>query len=143
MLLRATLFLILLAVPVHAAEQNPLRLFFDMMERGPITAPSALCRVTGKTRGLHPRLKTRLCAMSRKIGPVQVISGCRAHGSRRAPKSYHRRAVGCKAADVVVKGASRRQVLRYWKRTGGGGRGFYRNRRFVHVDIGPDRTWNW
>jgi hypothetical protein len=100
------------------------------------------CRVSGKTRGLDRKLHRRLCAMSRSLGPVEVISGCRKNGTRRSSESYHKVSRGCKAADVAIAGVPGRRILAYWS-TGGGGRGSYGGRRFVHVDIGPDRSWHW
>lgn len=143
----AACVLLLLFTTQPMAQTGP---FPDFMPHKPGVAVASLprvsargdCRVSGKTRGLHPVLMGRLCAMSRQLGPVNVVSGCRRHGSRRAPRSYHRIAVGCKAADVTIAGVGGRTILAHWAR-GGGGRGHYRGRRFVHVDVGPTRAWNW
>ncbi len=102
--------------------------------------------VSGPYAGLHPRLKANLYKLHRAFGrPVRITpgGGCRARGNKRAPKSWHRRAVGCKAADIIVPGISRRTILKWWANHVGGGRGFYCGQRFVHVDIGPNRTWSW
>jgi len=103
-------------------------------------------KVVGPTRGLHPRLRKRLNGLSRHYGRTVRLTphgGCRKHGSRAAPRSYHKRSRGCRAADVRISGVRGRAILAYWKRTGGGGRGAYCGRSFVHVDIGPSRTWYW
>lgn len=102
--------------------------------------------LSGDIAGLNPVLKTKLLQLHKAFGkPVRVTphGGCRRHGSRRAPKSWHRRAVGCKAADIVMPGIARHAILNWWARHVGGGRGFYCGRRFVHVDIGPNRRWSW
>ena len=102
--------------------------------------------LSGDIAGLNPSLKAKLYRLHKAFGrPIMVTphGGCRNHGSRRAPKSWHRRAVGCKAADIIVPGVSRQALLNWWARNVGGGRGFYCGRRFVHVDIGPNRTWSW
>ena len=102
--------------------------------------------LTGDTAGLSPALKAKLYRLHKAYGrPIRVTpnGGCRARGNRRAPRSWHRRAVGCKAADIIMPGVSRRAILNWWARNVGGGRGFYCGRRFVHVDIGPNRTWSW
>lgn len=141
-----------IALPAQALQTGPFP-GHDRIERkgdgaslmipGARPSLSPACRVTGKTKGLHPQLMRRLCAMSRALGPINVVSGCRAHGSKAAPKSFHRVAVGCKAADLTITGVSGKTILAYWKRTGGGGTGYYCRRSFVHVDIGPTRSWAW
>lgn len=117
-----------------AAKQNVL------WNRGDQPRFSLGCRVSGKTNGLHPRLRSRLCTMSRQLGPVTVVSGCRNSGTNASPRSYHRRAVGCMAADVRIAGTGGRRILSYWKKSGGG-TGSYCGRSFVHVDVGPTRSW--
>ena len=102
--------------------------------------------LTGSTAGLNPALKSKLYRLHKAFGkPIRVTpgGGCRARGNRRAPKSWHRRAVGCKAADIIMPGVPQRAILAWWGRHVGGGRGYYCGRRFVHVDIGPNRTWSW
>ena len=102
--------------------------------------------LSGPAHGLHPRLKAGLYRLHRAFGrPIRITphGGCRRHGNRRAPRSFHRIAAGCKAADIVVPGVARSAILRWWARHMGGGRGFYCGRRFVHVDVGPARTWRW
>ena len=86
----------------------------------------ARCNVVGKMnwKSSHPKLKKGLCRMSRALGKVTVTSSCRTKKKNRgARKSYHLYSRGCKAADVVVKGAGRYRVLAWWKRNIGGGRG--------------------
>ena len=115
----------------------------------PLAFPSSGARagwLKGNTAGLHPLLRARLYRLHKAYGrPITVTpgGGCRAHGNRRAPRSWHRRAVGCKAADIIIPGVSRRAILAWWGRNVGGGRGFYCGRSFVHVDVGPNRTWSW
>lgn len=102
-------------------------------------------KITGPFKGLHPSLKSKLRVIERHFGHVHITphGGCRKHGNRMAPKSYHRIAVGCKAADIIVKGASGKTILSFWQRKGWGGTGYYCGRPFVHVDIGPRRSWKW
>lgn len=110
------------------------------------TKSSNTCRITGKIfnwKSSHPKLTKRLCAMSRALGPVEVTSSCRTRKRNKSVKnSYHLYARGCKAADVKIKGVSRRRILNYWKKSGGG-TGYYCGRSFVHVDVGPTRSWTW
>ena len=102
--------------------------------------------LSGPTHGLHPRLRTGLYRLHMAFGrPVRITphGGCRKHGNRRAPRSFHRIAAGCKAADIVMPDVSRHAILSWWARHMGGGRGFYYGRSFVHVDVGPSRHWSW
>ena len=102
--------------------------------------------LSGPAHGLHPHLKAGLYRLHRAFGrPIRITphGGCRRHGNRRAPHSFHRIAAGCKAADIVMPGVARSAILRWWARHMGGGRGFYCGRPFVHVDVGPARTWRW
>lgn len=82
--------------------------------------------------------------MSKALGAVEITSSCRTRKANRSvSKSYHLYNRGCKAADVVIKGVGRKTILAWWAKNVGGGRGYYCGRRFVHVDVGPDRTWKW
>ncbi len=97
-----------------------------------------------------PKLQEGLCRMSRELGPVQVRGGhgshknCRTTRTNRSVKrSYHLYARGCKAADISIEGVSGKTILNWWAANYGGGRGYYCRRSFVHVDVGPDRTWTW
>ena len=122
-----------------------LKLWQERTLATPVSLPrnSGSCRVSGKTEGLDPTLRMRLCSMSRTLGPVTVVSGCRKHGSKQAPESYHKVSRGCKAADVVIPGVKRSAILRFWGENGGGGTGSYSNQRIAHVDVGPSRSWHW
>lgn len=154
MFVRTAIFLIALVAFVLPAQADGFKFpfaepfkfenpFFDMLKRQDVSAPKTFCRVKGKTRGLNPTLKRRLCVMSHRLGPVQVVSGCRKRGSRRAPNSYHKISRGCKAADIRIAGHSCQSIRAYWNRTGGGGTGCYRRKSISHVDVGTRRSWNW
>lgn len=131
-----------------------LLLFLASCQEGELSTGEGVapqCRITGPTQGLHPKLMKRLCRMGRHFGKTVMITpngGCRGHGSRRAPDSLHKRSNGCRAADVVMTGVSKRAILDYWETHGGGGVGYYcssgnKHRPFVHVDIGSTRGWTW
>lgn len=100
----------------------------------------------GPTRGLNKKLIYKLKTIERVFGAkvhVTPNGGCRKHGNRMAPKSYHRIAAGCKAADIVVKGVSPRRLYQWCLRHNHGGCGYYCGRPFVHIDVGPKRHWVW
>lgn len=160
MMNRFSFGLVTILVCTPAAAQSPqektegnLAIWQEMVERNmkrwrdtanrTMPGISANCQISGKTNGLDAALRNRLCGMSRALGPVTVVSGCRKHGSRRSPRSYHKYSRGCKAADVVISGVKRSAIKRYWAANGGGGTGTYRNKRIVHVDVGPSRSWHW
>jgi uncharacterized protein YcbK (DUF882 family) len=78
---------------------------------------------------------------------LKVISGYRspdhnAHLRRRsrrvARESLHMEGM---AADVIIPGVSARELSKYAISLKAGGVGYYGNRAFVHIDIGPVRHW--
>ncbi len=105
----------------------------------------ALAKINGSS-GLSPRLVSTLNRISKHFGrPVKVVSGCRSHTHNRriggAKESYHLR---CQAADIHVVDVSRGKLLAYARTMPGrGGVGGYCRQSFVHVDVGPNRDWDW
>ncbi len=80
-------------------------------------------------------------------GPIRLISGYRSPqtnhamsvGNRSvARKSYHTRGM---AADIAIPGVSVPALFRVAASMGRGGVGDYPGSGFVHVDVGPPRTW--
>lgn len=76
---------------------------------------------------------------------VIVTSGyrnpARNRKARGARNSFH---MYCAAADIQVAGVSKWQLANYARSlTGRGGVGTYCHTKSVHVDIGPERDWNW
>jgi len=91
---------------------------------------------------LMDRIHTRLGAGRR---PFHLISGYRspeynrrlmAKGRGVAKRSYHLKGM---AADIQIEGVPLRRVCQEAKRIERGGVGSYA--RFVHVDVGPVRSW--
>ncbi|WP_246233273.1 YcbK family protein [Aurantimonas aggregata] len=87
-----------------------------------------------------------LRSIERKFGKkVIVTSGYRSPTHNRrvngATRSQH---MGCKAADIVVPDADRFVVAAYARSLPGrGGVGTYCHSAAIHVDVGPQRDWNW
>ena len=87
-----------------------------------------------------------LRSIERKFGKkVIVTSGYRSPSHNRrvngATRSQH---MGCKAADIVVPDADRFVVAAYARSLPGrGGVGTYCHSAAIHVDVGPQRDWNW
>ncbi|MEH6721335.1 MAG: D-Ala-D-Ala carboxypeptidase family metallohydrolase [Aurantimonas endophytica] len=87
-----------------------------------------------------------LRSIERKFGKkVVVTSGYRSPSHNRrvngATRSQH---MGCKAADIVIPDADRFVVAAYVRSLPGrGGVGTYCNSAAIHVDVGPQRDWNW
>ena len=76
---------------------------------------------------------------------VVVTSGFRSPTFNRkvrgAKNSLH---MYCAAADIQVSGVSKWSLAQYLRALPGrGGVGTYCNTESVHVDIGPNRDWNW
>ncbi len=76
---------------------------------------------------------------------VVVTSGYRSPARNRkargARNSFH---MYCAAVDIQVAGVSKWQLANYARSLPGrGGVGTYCHTKSVHVDIGPERDWNW
>ncbi|OJY07921.1 MAG: shikimate transporter [Rhizobiales bacterium 63-22] len=95
---------------------------------------------------LKPELVTMLRSMEQHFHrPVMVTSGYRSPSYNRkvngAPRSLH---MICAAADIQIDGVSKWEIARYARSMPGrGGVGTYCHTTSVHVDIGPERDWNW
>lgn len=95
---------------------------------------------------LKPQLVSMLKTMERHFRrPVMVTSGYRNPSYNRkvngARKSLH---MICAAADIQIDGVSKWEIARFARSMPGrGGVGTYCHTASVHVDIGPERDWNW
>jgi uncharacterized protein YcbK (DUF882 family) len=82
-----------------------------------------------------------------KAGELKIISGYRSpdynDGLRRRSRRVSRESLHMEglAADVVIPGVSALELAKYAKSLDAGGVGFYGNRAFVHIDVGPVRHW--
>lgn len=73
--------------------------------------------------------------------PVIVTSGLRDLKVNRARQSLHTR---CEAADIQIAGVGKWELADYLRSMPGrGGVGTYCHTESVHIDIGPERDWNW
>ncbi len=105
---------------------------------------------TGEVASIDPRLLELLADLRRQLGsknPVHVISGYRspktnamlaANSTGVAKKSFHMRgmAIDCRLPDVPLK-ALHKAALKARR----GGVGLYTRSGFVHLDVGPVRSW--
>ncbi len=95
---------------------------------------------------LKPQLVQVLKAVERHYGrSVVVTSGYRSPSYNRkvsgAKKSLH---MYCAAADVQVAGVSKWELAKFFRSMPGrGGVGTYCHTNSVHIDVGPERDWNW
>ncbi|WP_337184619.1 YcbK family protein [Shinella sp.] len=73
--------------------------------------------------------------------PIIVTSGLRDVKLNRQKQSLHTR---CEAADIQISGVSKWELAEYLRSMPGrGGVGTYCHTESVHIDVGPERDWNW
>lgn len=109
------------------------------------------CRLTGEMYPIDPALIELLDAIEDHFGKreIRLISAYRSplrnglmrrRGRRVGSRSYHMYGM---AADIQVVGVPTYKVRNFAYSLKRGGVGYYRHRHFVHVDVGPMRTWGW
>lgn len=111
-------------------------------------APNGLLkqRESVDTACLKPALVGMLKTIERHYGKrIVVTSGYRSPSYNRrvrgARKSLH---MYCAAADIQIEGVSKWELAKYVRSMPGrGGVGTYCHTKSVHVDVGPERDWNW
>jgi uncharacterized protein YcbK (DUF882 family) len=95
---------------------------------------------------LKPELVRLLKTVERHFGKRMVItSGYRSPAYNRkvrgAERSQH---MYCAAADVQIPGVSKWEIAKLVRSMPGrGGVGTYCHTHSVHIDVGPERDWNW
>lgn len=73
--------------------------------------------------------------------PIIVTSGLRDLKRNRSKQSLHTR---CEAADIQISGVTKWELAEYLRSMPGrGGVGTYCHTESVHIDVGPERDWNW
>lgn len=95
---------------------------------------------------LKPALVRVLKQVERAYGkPVVVTSGYRnPPRNKRAGGAKNSLHMYCSAADIQIEGVSKWQLAETLRAMPGrGGVGTYCHTKSVHVDIGPERDWNW
>ncbi|MFP1632499.1 D-Ala-D-Ala carboxypeptidase family metallohydrolase [Zhengella sp. ZM62] len=95
---------------------------------------------------LKPQLVRVLKTLERHYGQkVVVTSGYRSpKRNRRARGAKNSLHMYCAAADIQIAGVSKWDLAKYLRTMPGrGGVGTYCHTQSVHVDIGPERDWNW
>ncbi|WEX87163.1 D-Ala-D-Ala carboxypeptidase family metallohydrolase [Sinorhizobium garamanticum] len=107
-------------------------------------APNGLVLQTERveTGCFKPELLEMLKTVEQHYGQkVMVTSGLRAIKINRKRQSLHTR---CEAADIQVKGVNKWELASFLRSIPGrGGVGTYCHTESVHIDIGPERDWNW
>ncbi len=95
---------------------------------------------------LRPQLVKVLKSLERHYGRQLVVtSGFRNPSfNRRVRGAKHSLHMYCAAADIQVPGVSKWSLAQYLRSMPGrGGVGTYCSTDSVHIDIGPNRDWNW
>ena len=108
------------------------------------------CTYDGSIHPIDPMLFVLLdsvhCLLNAKGRPFRLVSGYRSPAYNRllcreecgaAAHSYHVKGM---AADVTIEGVALRDIERAARRLNIGGVGRYSD--FVHLDVGPPRTWS-
>lgn len=111
-------------------------------------APNGLRTQTARVdvNCLQPALVRKLRQIENHFGrPLIVTSGFRSppqnRRARGASNSLH---MYCAAADIQIEGVGKAQLAEYVRNMPGrGGVGTYCHTESVHVDVGPERDWNW
>lgn len=122
--------------PVHSDSQRTIKSYVAYTKAGNHVS----------TRCFPKRLTNILRKVQSRYGVKPVInSGFRSSKQNRrvggARNSYH---VKCMAADIKVPGVSKYKLARYLRSISGvGGVGTYACKSFIHVDVGPKRSWHW
>ncbi len=126
--------------------------------RGRSYRPEALSAVnhilrdhrTNEVSPIDPRLLDLLCAIRSKAGPdacLHIISGYRSprtnQSLRQRSRSVARKSLHMQghAADIRIPGLAISRLRRIALDLRQGGVGYYPRSNFIHVDIGPVRTW--
>ncbi len=107
-------------------------------------------RRTGEVKKIDPHLLDYLYAIKKILKPTTpfgIISGYRTRetnqylqraGKGAATNSYHLKG---KAVDICMRGIRPATLYRSALKAHAGGVGFYPDRHFVHLDVGPIRSW--
>ena len=117
---------------------------------GRIPSPSVInrffrCWRTRKYTHVDPRLVVAAvrAARSLKSSKVIVLSAFRTLRANQeiggALRSYH---MNGQALDIRIVGVSTSSLCRHFRRLKLGGTGCYWDKHFVHIDVGPVRTWS-
>ena len=107
-------------------------------------APNGLWLQTEKVRTgcFKPELLQVLKTIEKHYDkPIIVTSGLRDLKRNRSKQSLHTR---CEAADIQISGVTKWELAEYLRSMPGrGGVGTYCHTESVHIDVGPERDWNW
>lgn len=133
-------------VDVHEDEESPVQ--YASAAGMARLAPNGLLkqRESVDVACLKPSLVRMLKQIEQRFGKrIVVTSGYRSpeynkrvRGARRSMHMY------CAAADIQLDGVSKWDLATYVRTMPGrGGVGTYCHTNSVHVDVGPERDWNW
>ena len=111
-------------------------------------APNGLLTQTDRVdvACLKPSLVRALKTIERHYGrKIIVTSGYRSPShNRRARGAKNSLHMYCAAADIQVPGIGKWELASYFRTMPGrGGVGTYCHTNSVHIDVGPERDWNW
>ena len=134
-------------VDLHEDEEQPMMQLASAAGMARL-APNGLLkqRESVDVACLKPSLVRVLKTVEQHYGKKMIVtSGYRSPTYNRqvrgAKKSMH---MYCAAADVQIAGVSKWELAEYVRSMPGrGGVGTYCHTESVHIDVGPERDWNW
>jgi len=162
MAIRSGLFTLIMLLAGGSRADQELVEFVNLHSRevlrvppGRIPAPAALnrffsCRTDHRYTLMDPRLVVVAMGLAQSFGAsrVEIVSAfrtsrlneaMRAEGKQVALRSRH---VHGQALDVRVPGVETATLCEHMRSLKLGGVGCYLRLHFVHIDVGPVRTWN-
>ena len=135
-------------VDLHEDEEDGLPIRLASAAGMARLAPNGLLKQTEKVdvTCLKPSLVRVLKIIEQHYGrKIVVTSGYRSPShNRRARGAKNSLHMYCAAADVQIEGVGKWELASYVRTMPGrGGVGTYCHTESVHVDVGPERDWNW
>ena len=124
---------------LFASETEAGRSHKHRSDKATVTKVYAIQTPRVRHRCFPGKLRAVLAHIASRVGRRPLVTSGHRSGGRRG--SYHRK---CLAADIRVPGVSVKRIVAAARSAPAiGGVGTYCHTESVHIDIGPERDWNW